>query len=65
MLEIGDLETRWLRESGLIAFSAQSELNEPVLPLPAQLGNPFFLFLLQTQLEIHLLEGPDKDHSNC
>ena len=36
----------------------QSELIEPVLPQAAQLGIHFYYFH-NTQLEMHLLEGPD------
>ena len=38
-------------------FFTQSELIEPILPLAAQLGIHFFFH--NTQLEMHLLEGPD------
>ena len=43
----------------LPTFLTQSELIEPVLPHAAQLGNPFFYFFHNAQLEMHLLEGPD------
>ena len=43
-------------------FLTLSELIEPVSPHAAQLGNHFFFHF--NQLEMHLLEGPDKGHSN-
>ena len=42
----------------LDTFFTQSELIEPVLPQAAQLGIHFYCFH-NTQLEMHLLEGPD------
>ena len=43
-------------------FFAQSELFDPVLPPAAQLDIHFYC-LYYTELEIHLLEGPDLGHS--
>ena len=37
----------------------QSELLEPVLAQAAWLGIHFFYFFHYTQLEMHILEGPD------
>ena len=42
-------------------FFTQTELIEPALSQAAQLGIHFFFH--NTQLEMHLLEGPDKGHS--
>ena len=39
-------------------FLTQSELIEPVSLQAAQLGNHFYCYR-NTQLEMHLLEGPD------
>ena len=44
------------------SFLTQSELIEPVSPQAAQLGNHFFFHF--NQLKMHILEGPDKGHSN-
>ena len=41
----------------LCTFFTQSELIEPVSPQAAQLGIHYIAFT--TQLEMHLLEGPD------
>ena len=43
-------------------FFPQSELIEPVSPQAAQPGIHFYCFH-NTQLEMHLLEGPDEGHS--
>ena len=42
-------------------FFTQSELIEPDSPQAAQLG--IYFFFHNKQVEMHLLEGPDKGHS--
>ena len=47
-----------LKVPEILFFLTQSEVIEPVSPQPAQLGIHFYCYH-NTQLEMHLLEGPD------
>ena len=49
--------------NGHIDFFTQSKLIESVLPQASQLGIHFSIFLHYTQLEMHLIKGPDKGNS--
>ena len=52
------LELHLLNYKSFDDFLTQSELIEPVSPQAALLGIHFYSFH-STQLEMHLLEGPD------